>query len=71
MIKSGTEVATPKIAGSTKPYEVEATVGISHTKKSTNIVGQKAKEILAPISSEPIFPSFTTEVKKFDSEILI
>ncbi len=33
MIKSGTEVATPKIAGSTKPYEVEATVGISHTKK--------------------------------------
>jgi len=60
MINSGTEVATPKIAGSTKPYEVDATVGISHTKKSTNIVGQKAREKLAPISREPIFPSFNT-----------
>ena len=57
---NGNEVATPKIAGKIKPYEVVTTVGMSQTKKSTNIVGQKAMAKQAPIINEPSFPSFNT-----------
>ncbi len=58
IITSGIDVATPKTAGKIKPYELESTVGISQTKNSTNIVGQKAKEKLAPNKNEPTIPSF-------------
>lgn len=54
----GVDVATPNIAGSTNPYEVDATVGINQTKKRTNMVGQNAIAKLAPKRNELIFPSF-------------
>lgn len=55
---SGMAVAIPKTVGNIKPYDVDTTVGISQTKKSTNIVGQKASEKLAPSIKEPNLPSF-------------